>query len=291
MDRTEKAALLVWKFFQELYGTDEFKKYKYRDVGIMTASYGGHWGPAFAEYILNQNKNSKVIPIRLRWLGVDGGQFDLGIATRAELEYAYNNPLKDLITKQEDYDKLNKAYEEECAPLLKNCAETGDDSDCSKAELDCPNAVEDEIWQQMGLDFSLYYTKEKLGADQNYVPFSEEIFDQFWKKDDGARSALPQLSRVASAGVAIMLTSGDADYICNHIGVQETAESIEFSGQAKFKEKGVSDFKVDGEVYGSYKTEGKVSFLKVKNAGHGIAAFQPKAALAAFTRFLVDGHL
>lgn len=50
---TVTAAPYVWKLIQAFYA--QFPQYKNRDFGIFTESYGGHYGPEFAEYFEQQN--------------------------------------------------------------------------------------------------------------------------------------------------------------------------------------------------------------------------------------------
>ena len=51
IDTSEKAAVDVWQFLQIWFADPRFKKYAYRDFGIWTESYGGHFGPTFATYV------------------------------------------------------------------------------------------------------------------------------------------------------------------------------------------------------------------------------------------------
>ncbi len=46
----------------------------------------------------------------------------------------------------------------------------------------------------------------------------------------------------------------------------------------------MSEYTVNGKVVGKFKTAGKFSFLEVFDAGHFVAAYQPAAALQAFSQ-------
>ncbi|CAJ2505495.1 Uu.00g128890.m01.CDS01 [Anthostomella pinea] len=314
MDSTDKAAPLIWKFFQELYKHKEFSKFKGRDTGIMTSSYGGHYGPAFASYMLKQKASKTGVPINLRWLAIDSGSMDLGIMASSSIDYAYNNSYKKLITKPADYDALRQEFTEDCAPLLKKCKESDEDDDCEDAAMNCMPFAAGDVLKEMGMDFDKLDVSEsvnedspwdgpkndwlsqakigrELGAEQEYAGFNMEIIKQFYGTGDPARSSLSTLGMVAKAGVAILLTAGDKDLFCNHKGVQKSAESIDFKGRDKFARKALSPWKVNGNTYGEYKTEGSISYLNVKDAGHGTFAYQPAAGLAFFRQFLAKDHL
>lgn len=51
---TTTAAPMVWKLLQAFFKT--FPHYENREFAIFTESYGGHYGPEFADYIESQNK-------------------------------------------------------------------------------------------------------------------------------------------------------------------------------------------------------------------------------------------
>lgn len=50
---TVTAAPYVWKLLQAFY--TQFPQYENRDFGVFTESYGGHYGPEFADYFEEQN--------------------------------------------------------------------------------------------------------------------------------------------------------------------------------------------------------------------------------------------
>ena len=75
---TQEAAAVVWKFFQIFYADAKFSKYIDRDFNIWTESYGGHYGPGFAAYFLDQNiaiNDGKIngTAINLKTLGIGNG--------------------------------------------------------------------------------------------------------------------------------------------------------------------------------------------------------------------------
>ena len=79
-----------------------------------------------------------------------------------------------------------------------------------------------------------------------------------------------------------VLFAGDADATCDWIGGITSANSIEYSGHAEFSSKEVSNYTVNGEVKGTFKTVGKLSWLRVFDSGHEVPAYQPELALQVF---------
>ena len=96
------------------------------------------------------------------------------------------------------------------------------------------------------------------------------------------RPVLPELSSVVQSGVQTVLYAGDADWICDWFGGLATANAIEYSGQGIFQNLPVINYTVNGEVKGTFKTVGKLSWLRVFNSGHQVPSFQPELALQVF---------
>ena len=52
---SQEAAQAVWQMLQIFFADSSFSKYAGNDFAIWTESYGGHYGPTFAAYFLQQN--------------------------------------------------------------------------------------------------------------------------------------------------------------------------------------------------------------------------------------------
>jgi carboxypeptidase C (cathepsin A) len=55
VDSTYTAAPQIWQAIQTLFESPEFSAYQSREFILATESYGGHYGPEFAEYFEIQN--------------------------------------------------------------------------------------------------------------------------------------------------------------------------------------------------------------------------------------------
>ena len=64
--------------------------------------------------------------------------------------------------------------------------------------------------------------------------------------------------------------------------MQTVISLIQFEQSTQFNSESLAPYTVDGVQYGTFKTAGNLSFLKVFEAGHEIPAFQPVVALQAF---------
>lgn len=88
------AAPAVWALLQAFF--KRFPQYESRDFGIFTESYGGHYGPEFADYIQQQNAgiadgSVQGEKIDLVALGINNGIFDSQLQEKAYIDYAADN--------------------------------------------------------------------------------------------------------------------------------------------------------------------------------------------------------
>ncbi|KAF2200356.1 putative carboxypeptidase S1 [Delitschia confertaspora ATCC 74209] len=296
---TETAAPYVWKLIQAFYAS--FPEYKSRDFGIFTESYGGHYGPEFAKYILDQNKAKAGENINLVALGINNGWFDATIQEKAYIQYSYNNTYKALIS-QSQYNTYMTRYTNQCLPALKKCTSSGSNTDCQNADNTCYNQIEGPLSSVSDFDvydirapsddpeppanYATYLTQSSvikaIGAKSTYQECPNAPYNKFASTGDNPRSFLDELSEVVSAGITTVIWAGDADWICNWFGVLDSANAIKYSGQTAFASKALSSYTVNGKQGGTFKTQDNLSFLRVFGAGHEVMYYQPALSLQVF---------
>jgi carboxypeptidase C (cathepsin A) len=288
---TVTAAPYVWKLIQAFYAS--FPQYESRDFGIFTESYGGHYGPEFAKYILDQNKAKAGTKINIVALGINNGWFDATIQEQAYVQYSYNNTYKPLITSAQ-YTKYMSAYTNTCAPALKKCTTSGTNADCTKADTACYNAIEGPLSSIS--DFDVYDIRapsddpeppenyvaylqsaavvKAIGAKSTYQECPNAPYNKFATTGDNPRSFVSALSEVVAAGVTTLIWAGDADWICNWFGSLAVANVISYSGTTAFATKSLAPYTVKGKEGGTFKTQGNLSFLRVYGAGHEVPYYR-----------------
>jgi len=303
---TTSAAPAVWKLLQGFY--TQFPEYKSRDFGIFTESYGGHYGPGFAKYILDRNalisKGSvKGQTVNLVALGVNNGWINPYDSYKGMIDFAADNNHKNLINKQ-TAKQLNAKLTNNCLPALKTCWQSGTNSACSKASMVCKNGIESRI--AMTGSFNVYdvrkksypkfppqtYEKylqqpaimKKIGAGKKFNECPRTVQQRFSKTGDDSRNYIPVIESLLSKNVTVLIWAGDADWICNWKGNLYTANSLKYPGQGKFKSQPMVPYKVNGKAKGAFKTVDNLSYLRVYNAGHTVMAYQGPTALQAFTQ-------
>ncbi|KAI0000718.1 putative carboxypeptidase S1 [Xylariaceae sp. FL0662B] len=308
VNSTKTAAPVVWKLLQALY--DSFPEYESRDFGIFTESYGGHSGPEFASYILDQNKaiaqgDLQGMEINLVALGIGNGWFDASIQEKANIEFAYNNSYRRLIN-ESLYNELLSHYDKTCKPAFDQCAATGTADACVSAFTTYYKEIEYPLMDAMNANPNFVLAdvrlsglrpptthvaylqrpdvQKALGARVNYTDNGGA--EGFFKTGDDPRSFLGQLSAVVRAGVRVLIWTGDADYVSNWIGTLRVADAAEWPGQEAFGSKTLDPYTLNGVQKGTFKSLENFSFVRVFEAGHNIPFYQPEASLQIFKQIM-----
>jgi carboxypeptidase C (cathepsin A) len=287
---TVTAAPEVWKLLQAFYAS--FPQYENRNFALFTESYGGHYGPEFADYFQQQNKAVKAGSVQgqivpLVGLGVNNGWFDPVLQFKAYIDYSYNNTYRPLISASER-DTYIQTYNTGCLPALQQCtALTGNDAACRTADSRCYNDIEGPLSQLA--DFDVYDIRQPsadpfppstyvgylqtpsvqkaIGASTKYSECPSAPYNKFKSTGDDARSLLATLSRVVQSGIRVVVWAGDADWICNWYGSAAVVDAIDYSGKAQFQSTALTGYNVNGVEGGQFKTVGNLGFMRVYGAG------------------------
>lgn len=110
------------------------------------------------------------------------------------------------------------------------------------------------------------------------------------------------------AGVKVLIWTGDADYVCNYVGTQRIAESVEWSGQQVFTDAAMEPYTVNGIQKGEFKKLDNLNLARVYEAGHNLMWYrkwcnteqepfpslkltlltEPEAGIQIFRQFLIE---
>ena len=94
---------------------------------------------------------------------------------------------------------------------------------------------------------------------------------------------MPSLTRIS--------VHGDADFIANWFGGEAVSLALNYTHADSFRKAGYAPFIVNGIERGEVREYGNFSFLRVYEAGHAVASYQPQAALEMFRRMLESKDL
>ncbi|KAK8036304.1 hypothetical protein PG993_008918 [Apiospora rasikravindrae] len=304
VDSTVSAAPQVWALLQSFYA--QFPQYESRDFGIFTESYGGHYGPEFAKYIQQQNAGISTgdvtgEPINLVAVGINNGWFDSKMQYRAYIDYSANNSYNQILS-PEEYSTYMNTYDSDCAPAVNDCYSSKSDDSCSDAQDTCSQNIENAILGEADFDpydvrqplndpyppaqYQDYLAKQSvqdaIGAQSSYQECPDDPYQRFSTTGDNTRSFLDTLSDVVQSGITVLVWAGDADWICNYMGVLAVANAVQFDGTEEFNEKILQPYTVNGKETGKYKTVKNFTYLQVYAAGHEVPYYQPETALQVF---------
>ncbi|KAI0757606.1 serine carboxypeptidase [Daedaleopsis nitida] len=317
---SQEAAADVWKFLQIFFADERFSKLQKNDFAIWTESYGGHYGPTFAAYFLDQNtaianSSASGVHINLKFLGIGDGLTDPLAQYPGYLTYAASNPYHPLVNSS-DIAQAQEAFNKPggCKDLITQCYETDTDDICVRAMTFC-NAY---ILSPLGGDYDYYYVlasfndpyppefsdwlnsadvTARIGAESTYMESSGAVYDNFFDTGDWMRNSRPDLERVIDAGVRTLIYDGDADYILNFHGVEAMIDALQTKFSGEYAQQEFANYTVRGQTAGVFKNAGTFSYLRVFGAGHEVPAYTygsleiGEAALQMFTQIMSDKSL
>jgi carboxypeptidase C (cathepsin A) len=295
---TVAAAPAVWAALQGFMGV--FPQYSRHTVNLATESYGGHYGPAFAEYFKTQTTGE---PIDLNTLLIGNGAIDWA----ATVQSYYNFTVSPGNTY--DYLPFNESASAamydilwgpgNCVDQLNVCKVTNNSQICATANI-C-NSVS-RFYDATGRD--VYDIREPandpfppdnyiaylntlevltaIGAYQNYTECSAAPDFQGPNDFIAGTGLIQDLNDLITQDVNIVLYHGDADFICNWMGGEVVANEIDAPG---FSQAGYENISTpDKVVHGQVKQAATFSFVRVYEAGHEVPFYQPELALTLFSR-------
>jgi carboxypeptidase C (cathepsin A) len=309
-DSTPHGAPQFWKTLQGFMGA--FPQYSRKGFHFTSESYGGHYGPVYNEYIEQQNiaianGSLDAHPIKLESVLIGNGWFDPLLQYIAYYNFTvspgntYGITVNDSVA-AEFYN--NMWGPGNCVDLLNDCYARGIDAVCAYADNFCYAQTEYLYDIYLGRDeydareltpdpfpyaFYIDYLNtdavmSAIGAYQNYSESSPTVGSAFAATGDDARrvSTVEDVAALLKQGVTVMLYAGDADYICNWLGVEAVADQLSppYYESAGFRDIVTSD----GIAHGQVKQAEKFSFVRIYESGHEVPFYQPLASLEIFDR-------
>lgn len=235
-------------------------------VNLFAESYGGTYGPTFANYFEEQNRKrengtipkNSTLEIKLTSLGIVNGLIDSLIQDYYYATFAYNNTYGVQTISQTDELNLIESYNNECSRETIQCRTVANASDpegegdslqanmaCVKALYDCNGlmgpfqrnnlSVYDIRVENPSPDPPNAYleylntasVQKAIGARVNYTTSSNAVFNAFIRTGDSMRGGqIQEIANLLRAGVRVSLMYGDADYICNWKGGEAASFAV-----------------------------------------------------------------
>ncbi|KAJ8521696.1 hypothetical protein ONZ45_g1633 [Pleurotus djamor] len=293
---SQQAAEDVWKFLQIFFKDEKFSKLLERPLAIWTESYGGHYGPAFAAHILDQNDAIAkgaidALHINLKALAIGNGLTDPLIQYQGYIDYAGKNPYYPLVSNK-TIQKANETWTKPggCRDKIKSCYANDDVNPvCTVAQLDCNS----DVAGPLAGDWNIYYILAKnpdayppgfedylnsqravIGAEVPFEMVSYPVYVNFAWGGDWMRNFRPYLEKVINAdGMRTFIYDGDADFICNYMGVESMVDALQTKFTSQYKTQEFQRYSVRGQEAGLFKSAGSFSYLRIFGSGHEVPAY------------------
>ncbi|EJD03357.1 serine carboxypeptidase [Fomitiporia mediterranea MF3/22] len=292
----KQAAEAVWKMLQIFFSNPTFSSLAKRDFALWTESYGGHYGPAFAHYFLEQNDAIAAgaisgFTINLKTLGVGNGLTDPLNQYPQYMEYAASNPYEQTVSTSVITKANNSFYTKGgCQSLIEGCYNTASTSTCSQAQSVCnsnilsPLAGNRDVYdvRQPSDDpyppalmplLSSTSFMNSIGAESTWQESNGDVYDNFARTGDWMLNSAPDLAAVVDAGVRTVIYDGDADYICNFKGVEAMVDHLQTEFSTLYHQESFTNYTVAGHPAGLVKNAGTFSYIRVFGAGHEVPAY------------------
>ncbi|ORX63103.1 prepro-carboxypeptidase Z [Hesseltinella vesiculosa] len=294
---TYQAAPLSYNLIQNFLKA--FPKYQKNDFHFYGESYGGHYVPEFADYILQQNLNLAQgnVHVNLKSIGVGNGITDALIQNQYYQPMACNSTYGSVLSPTDCQTMLDNLPK--CTSMTQKCYATGSDADCEAADNYCGSNVMG-IYDNSGRSYydvrtsqeipSTYInflnqssTMAAIGATSQYTECSNPVGNKFYPTGDDSRNFAPNVTDLLNHGVQVLLYAGDADYICNWMGNYAWSNQFDFNGADAYRSQQLAPFNVNGKEVGQFKQGGNLTFVRIYEAGHEVPYYQPEASLQMFT--------
>jgi len=286
-------------------------EYAHLPLFLTGESYAGHYLPALAARIADANSNTNNRsnpPLNLRGVAIGNGLVD---AKSQYASYATFARQHGIVSHEQAH--VMESTRPGCTHLIAQCAQHTVDGwhACLRAHVMCayaevvPIAISDvNVYDarltcgHQPLCYQMHHVHRFL--NQRHVQralgvrhahgvkwhsCNMRLNQQMALGGDWMLDFSPDVSKVLESGVRVLVYSGEWDVICNHIGNLAWVEAMHWSGRKKFNRAKERRWVVDGQEAGQVRTSGKLTFLRVKDAGHMVPMDQPRRALDMINRF------
>ncbi|RIB04518.1 peptidase S10 serine carboxypeptidase [Gigaspora rosea] len=314
VSNTTAAAADIYVFLQIFF--QQFPKYAKLDFHIAGESYAGHYIPALAAEIYNNNNNKIHSHINLESILIGNGFVNPLVQFKYYPDMACNSSYGSVLDNA-TCNKMRNDYPR-CENFIKKCYESKNADDCSDATIHCsiemiepyldagknlldirypcngtlcnPGliAVENfgdrkDVKTELGVDPSLEYQICNIVGITFEFLHSGDMILPFHK-------LIPPL---LENNIRVLIYAGDADFLCNWIGNEAWVKELQWSGKEGFNNAKVSPWvnKNTSKQAGEVRTFKGLTFLRIFEAGHMPPYDQPSSSLDFFSRWLFKEKL
>ncbi|RLN80356.1 hypothetical protein BBJ28_00012615 [Nothophytophthora sp. Chile5] len=293
-----------------------------REVFLVGESMGGHYVPAVAHYIWQQQHEhlftpgcSDVISINLKGIAMGNGYTD---PTEVDSKFGHMvvNNLNITLANETQLEAIRDAAPQ-CEQLMNECQANltlcpNADTVCTGALLsplleahrnpydirqECNSSNLDVIECLLKVPNLKAYLdspglRDFLGVNPDlgeWKMYNATVNSAFFAAPTYSAyiSVAPLVSELLEVGVRVLMYAGDADLMCNVYATEATAEKLQWSGAAGFNASQSLSYTTESGIAdaGRVRSYSRLTFVEVHNAGHMVPGDQPEVALDMITKF------
>ena len=302
----------AYYFLQAFY--KKHPEYAANPLFVVGESYGGHYAPAIAHKVFEENKNvaDGLIEINLGGVAVGNGLTNPAEQYKWYAEMAYKNSHGIKTVSEDTYNTMTSAIPT-CEALINKC----NDGDsvlnsfaCQSAFIVC-NTAETSPYQMSGLnpydirkkcespplcyDFSNVNTFMNLDSTREALHVSDKAGE--WEScnmginmkfhSDWMHDFSPYIGDMLNGGIPVLIYAGDVDFICNYLGNRAWTLGLDWDHTEEFNKAEDHEW---ADKSGLARTSNGFTFLQVYDAGHMVPSDQPEVALKMITNFVNGGE-
>ncbi|KAJ0392122.1 hypothetical protein P43SY_008199 [Pythium insidiosum] len=310
-------------FYWFMHGfLDKHTELEGRDFYITGESYAGHYVPAAAHKIWQENKAVKeanaTLRINLKGIAIGNGLTNSLLQMEHMLDMV-DNSYNITLMNQTDYEQAKKKLPE-CLKLVEDLVKSGDLSPTDDQFKDCqllmnpfqgahrnpydirlpcgdvPDPTQCYDLTNVKKFLNSPNVQAALGVSPNRTQWLEcdpRVGLEFMKSGDVIVNYESYVADLLNDGdVRVLLYVGDADTVCNWYGNKAWATGLEWTHKKEFNAAEERPFLTAngtvhaGDVLNEYKTQ--FTLLRVFNSGHMVPQDQPAVALEMINKFLLN---
>jgi cathepsin A (carboxypeptidase C) len=284
-------------------------EYNNSNMYIAAESYGGVYGPLYAEYMLNNS-------YPLKGILIGNGYMDDYLLTKSYIQIAEVAGFVDVIDAQnlrgllpqcksqlEESPSTGSTCDNIYSIITTNTCNSTNDPNCTTTanSIGSFNVYSYNLYDRTGGNdypnvtlMTAYLNRHDVQTAIHVAPTvysidSSGVYDAL--TNDSYVSTLPVYNRLLSninqyEGLQVLLYNGKDDFICNHLGVEESILALSWPGSDGFKTTPRYVWNNNGTNAGYYKSYNNLQFLIINGASHMVPYTQPALSLLMLQTFI-----
>ncbi|KAI8325511.1 peptidase S10, serine carboxypeptidase, partial [Martensiomyces pterosporus] len=303
---TAEAARDMYDFLHRFY--EKFPLYQQSDLHVTGESYAAHYIPGIALEIINRNNRGGRRRLPLAGIGVGNGLFDMKTQYKYLRKMACNSTYPSLV-EHRTCDAMDRAYVDFAKSLqvdsLRQTSESAANATFAGYSILVPyqsaggdpydvrkkcqgGSMCDPYMKRIATYVNQPNVRLELGVRINtdFALCSKQVQKAFIDSGDQLVDTSAWIPQVLGAGVRVLVYAGDADLVCNWMGVKASMLDMSWPGRQGFSQAKDAEWTVQESRAGEVRRFDNLTFVRVYGAGHFVPYDQPANSLDMVSRWL-----